>query len=148
MRTRLFREVIALVLLAALPAAVSGYVQLEWRGSPQAELQADEVRPGTARMWGHPVLWVDARSRERFNAGHVEGAILLNEEHWEELIPAFLDAWDPEKTIVVYCDGGKCDASRAVANRLRDELKLESVYVLQGGWTAWRENERKRARTK
>ena len=78
----------------------------------------------------------------------MEGAILLNEEHWEELIPAFLDAWDPEKTIVVYCDGGKCDASRAIATRLRDELKLESVYVLQGGWTAWRENERKRGDSK
>ena len=136
------REFIIIILLAALPAAVSGHLQLEWRGAPQPELQPDEVRPGTARMWGSHVLWVDARSRERYDAGHVHGAILLNEDHWEELVPAFLDAWDPEKTIVVYCDGGKCDASRAVATRLRDELKLESVYVLQGGWTAWHEYER------
>jgi len=137
-------EFIIIILLAALPAAVSGYLQLEWHGAQQPELQPDEVRAGTARMWGSHVLWVDARSHERYDAGHVNGAILLNEDHWEELVPAFLDAWDPEKTIVVYCDGGKCDASRAVATRLRDELKLESVYVLQGGWTAWQEGERKK----
>jgi rhodanese-related sulfurtransferase len=139
---RAIRELVAIILLAALPAAVSGYFQLEWRGTPQPELQPDEVRPGTARMWGSHVLWVDARSRQRFDAGHIDGAILLNEDEWENLIPSFLDAWDPEKTIVVYCDGGKCDASRAVANRLRDELKLESVYVLQGGWAVWRAYER------
>jgi rhodanese-related sulfurtransferase len=145
---RLLRELIAVMVIAAVPAGVSGYLQLEWRGRAQAqpELQPDEVRPGTARMWGSHVLWVDARSRERYEAGHVAGAILLNEDHWEELVPAFLDAWDPEKTIVVYCDGGKCDASRGVAARLRDELKLESVYVLQGGWTAWREDEKKHAK--
>lgn len=137
-----FRELIAILLIAALPAAVSGYFQLEWRGAPQPELQPDEVRPGTARMWGRHVLWVDARSRARYDAGHVDGAILLNQEEWENLVPGFLDAWDPEKTIVVYCDGGKCDASRAVATRLRNELKLESVYVLQGGWAAWRAHER------
>src|SRR5687768_16750153 len=108
---RAFRELLAIVLFAALPAAVSGFFQLEWRGAAQPELQPDEVRPGTARMWGRHVLWVDARSRPRFEAAHIEGAVLLNEDDWETLIPAFLDAWDPDKTVVVYCDGGKCDAS-------------------------------------
>ena len=136
---RSFSQLLYLLLLAAGPAAISGFIQLEWRGN-HPELQPGEVRAGTARMWGEHVLWVDARSRKKYDARHIPGAVLLNEDEWEQCISAFLDAWDPAKTIVVYCDGGKCDASQAVAARLRGELQLESVYILKGGWEAWQKN--------
>jgi rhodanese-related sulfurtransferase len=88
-------------------------------------------------MWGDKVLFVDARSRQRYEAGHIPGAILLNEEQWDTLFPAFSDAWDPDKTIVVYCDGGGCEASQEVAARLRKALGVETIFVLKGGWPAW-----------
>ncbi len=134
---RLLRQLAALLALAAAPALVSGALQLEWHR--RESLDAGEIRAATARLWGEGVQWVDARPRRRFAQEHIAGAILLNEDEWGRLVAKFLDAWDPEKTIVVYCDGGGCEASKAVAERLRTELKLENpIYVLKGGWQAWK----------
>lgn len=131
------RQLAALLALALLPALVSGAIQLKW--NKQEPLGEGEVRLATAQMWGPAVLWVDARTRARYDREHIPGAILLNEDEWERLVPAFLDAWDPAQTIVVYCDRGDCDASRAVVRRLRQELQLDnSIWVLKGGWDAWR----------
>ena len=135
MIARALRQFAALLALAELPALVSGALRREGHRQP---LEAGEIRAATARQWGDKVQWVDARSRQRFEQGHIPGAILLNEDEWGRLVAKFLDAWEPDKTIVVYCDGGGCDASKAVAARLRDELKLENgIFVLKGGWTAW-----------
>jgi rhodanese-related sulfurtransferase len=90
-------------------------------------------------MWGDKALYVDARPRQRYEAGHIPGAILLNEEQWDSLFPLFSDAFDPDKTIVVYCDGGGCEASHEVAGRLRKALGIETIFVLKGGWPAWQQ---------
>lgn len=135
MIARTFREAAALLAFALLPALVSGAVQLQWRGTEP--LAKDEVTLATVEVWNKPVQWVDARPRAKFDAGHAPGAVLLNEDEWNALVPAFLDAWEPGKPIVVYCDGGACDASHAVAKRLREELQLEDVWILKGGWDAW-----------
>lgn len=137
MIARTFRQLAALLALALLPALVSGAIQLKW--SKPEPLGVGEIRAATVKMWGEQVLWVDARSRARFDAGHIAGAVLLNEDEWEKLVARFLDEWDPAKAIVVYCDGGGCESSHAVAGRLRTELKLENVWVLKGGWPTWEE---------
>ncbi len=90
-----------------------------------------------ARAWGENTIWVDARSDEEFAHGHVPGAILLNEDHWNELLPQFLQKWSPEKKVVVYCSSQSCNASREVARRLRVEAQLKNVFVLEGGWEEW-----------
>ncbi len=125
----------ALLALALIPAFVSGAIQLNW--NDKEPLAPGEVLAATVREWGHKVQWVDARARDKFDAGHIEGALLLNEDEWSKLVPAFLDAWDPDRPVVVYCDGGSCEASHAVARRLREELKIGDVHVLKGGLTAW-----------
>lgn len=135
MIARILREAGALLALALLPAIVSGAAQLQWRGAEP--LAKGEVTLATVEAWPKPVQWVDARPRAKFDAGHAPEAVRLNEDEWNALVPAFLDAWDPERPIVVYCDGGACDASHAVAKRLREELQLENVWVLKGGWDAW-----------
>lgn len=135
MSARTLRQALLLLALAALPALVSGAMQLQTHR--EEPLAPGEVRVATAQLWREHVQWVDARPQARFDAGHIPGAILLNEEQWETLLPKFLDAWDPDKTVIVYCDGGHCDASRAVAERLRGELQIQSTFVLKGGWPAW-----------
>lgn len=132
---RLLRQLAAILALALLPALVSGALQLKW--NREAPLAAGEVRAATVREWGASVQWVDARPRDKYEAGHLEGALLLNEDEWTTLVPAFLDAWDPDRPVVVYCDGGSCEASHAVARRLREELSIGNVHVLNGGLTAW-----------
>ena len=135
MIARVARQLAVLLGLALLPAIVSGALQLRWHA--QEPLAPGEVHAATAQTWGDQVQWVDARSRAKFEHAHIPGALLLNEDEWDTLIAPFLDAWDPDKTIIVYCDGGSCEASHKVAERLRADLKIGNVHVLKGGWGAW-----------
>ena len=128
---------LALLLALALPAAiVSGAIQLKWQAA--LALGENEVTLETARSWGDKIVWVDARPRAKFEREHIPGAVLLNDDEWVRLVGPFLDEWEPGKNIVVYCDGGGCDASHAVAKRIKEELQVESpVWVLHDGWDAW-----------
>lgn len=82
-------------------------------------------------------LWVDARSRADYEKEHVPGAVLLNEDEWDICLPAVLAAWQPGQRIIVYCSDRGCRASESVARRLKT-LDLTPVFVLDGGWDAWR----------
>ena len=131
---RILREITLLAALALLLALVSGAVQLQWRAVPAPK--EGEVSVALARQWGAKVLWVDARTRAKFERRSIPGAVLLNAEEWEGLVAKFLDEWDPDKAVVVIGDGSGDNAAN-VALRLKEELKLDGVWVLQGGWDAW-----------
>ncbi len=133
---RALRQLAAVLGLALLPALVSGFVQLRWAPPPPPS-GAGEVTLAMVEPWGDQVLWVDARSRAKYDHAHIPGALLLNEDEWNALIAPFLDAWDPVVPVVIYCDGGTCEASHKVAGRLRAELQIERVHILKGGWSAW-----------
>lgn len=96
-----------------------------------------EIRLADALSASDSILWVDARSSKDYEAGRIPRAILLNEDQWDGLLPAFLSAWQPGKRVVVYCSSQKCHASQEVAERLRAEVGMSDVYVLKGGWEAW-----------
>ncbi len=135
MIARTARQLALVLALALVPALVSGGLQLGLK--KEEPLAPGEVRLATAREWGDRVQWVDARTRAKYERTHIPGALLLNEDEWDALVGPFLDAWDADKTLVVYCDGGSCEASEKVAERIRNELKIGGVYVLKGGWAAW-----------
>jgi len=97
-------------------------------GVSDLELEMDEVDELG------PVFWVDARTDEDFERGHLEGAIPLNVERWEELLLGFLDSWPPDVPVVVYCSSQACLRSHEVAERLQEELGVYKIYVLKGGW--------------
>jgi rhodanese-related sulfurtransferase len=136
-KSLLLRHVLAISALAVLPAvgqAIYYHDRVSWRTSiPASQL----ISVAQARSWGGSAIWADARPDEEFAHDHVPGAISLNEDHWNVLLPQFLAAWSPEKKVVVYCSAQSCNAAREVANRLRDEAQLKNVYVLEGGWEAW-----------
>ncbi len=137
MRSSLVRQVLILAALALAPG-VGGAVyfrhKISWRS---AILPSELATVDQARAWGGNVIWVDARPDDEFASDHVPGAISLNEDRWNELLPEFLAAWSPGKKIVVYCSSLSCNASREVARRLRKEAQLPDVFVLEGGWEAW-----------
>jgi rhodanese-related sulfurtransferase len=136
-RNRWLGQTAALLLLALLPAAGEAVFfrnRISWRSAiPASEM----VAVAQARAWGDTAIWVDARPDNEFARDHVPGAISLNEDRWNELLPQFLGAWSPDKKVVVYCSSLSCNASREVARRLRKEAQLQNVFVLEGGWEAW-----------
>jgi len=116
--------------VALIPALVTGLRTLQW------ERDSNRVDLATIQSWKEPVVWVDARLRKDYEEKHWPGAVLLNLEEWDVLVPGFLEDWDPERKVVVYCDGGACRASEEVAGRIRAEFGLEQVFVLKDGWDA------------
>lgn len=138
----LVRQAGVLLALAALPAiaqAVRYHDRVSWRAPAVAK---DEVTLEQTRGWGDRVMWVDARPDEQYAQRHVPNALSLNEDRWGELLPQTLEAWAPDKRVIVYCSSQSCAASHEVARRLREEAGLENVYVLHGGWETWLEAQR------
>lgn len=105
----------------------------------QEPLRDDEVSmQAVQERWNGGVLWIDARPQEQFDVGHVPGALLLNEQKFEEQLVVHLEILQTnQKPIVVYCSAAKCDASRHVLERLKQLLPIENAFVLKGGWKAW-----------
>lgn len=81
-------------------------------------------------------LWVDARSRTDYDRGHIPGAIHIDHGAWDVGLPQLLASWKPNRPIIVYCSSEECEASKGIAERLR-EGGLEPVMTLRGGWAAW-----------
>jgi rhodanese-related sulfurtransferase len=133
----LIRQVVILAALAFAPGvgeAIYFRDKISWQS---AILPSELVTVDRARTWGDNAIWVDARPDDEFARDHVPGALSLNEDRWNELLPQFLAVWSPEKKVIVYCSSLSCNASREVARRLRKEAQLPDVFVLKGGWEAW-----------
>lgn len=133
------RQALILVALAFLPGigqAIYFRDKVSWRLPVPASEMVTVVQ---ARAWGENAIWIDARTDEEFARDHVPGALSLNEDRWNELLPQFLAVWSPEKKIVVYCSSQSCNASREVAHRLRNQAQppMQNVFVLEGGWEEW-----------
>jgi rhodanese-related sulfurtransferase len=147
MKPALFQAA-GLVLLSAVagvlsqrfhPGAPALYLHLETRVA-EGEVSFAEVR---ALEQAGGVLWVDARVRSEYEKEHVPGAILLNEQEWEQLMFEAVETISRnDKPIVIYCDAQRCDASHRLAEKLRD-LGQPDVRVLAGGWNAWKSGQGK-----
>lgn len=82
------------------------------------------------------ILWVDARPAKKFNEEHYPGAISLDVEDWANLMFEQQETLQGAmgKTVIVYCDGTRCEKSQDVAKRLREFLGLDPVFLLKGNW--------------
>lgn len=84
------------------------------------------------------VLFLDARSKELFDAGHIKGAKNLP---WYEVDDYFIEIvndLDRNIRIITYCDGENCDLSHELALFLK-QLGFPNTQVLVNGWTVWQE---------
>ncbi len=117
------------------PQAPAWY-RVENDAGDQYRLTLEQLRE---RYSPEQLLWIDARTAEHFDAGHVEGAHLLNDENWSEQIWNLRDQFSflDGRAVVVYCDGASCKRSAAIGQRLRSELGIEPVWVLEGDWREW-----------
>jgi rhodanese-related sulfurtransferase len=139
----------AVIVLAAILAAAGTHVL---HPKAPAWYRAEEpLREGEVTMalireqWSSDVLWVDARLRRDYEAGHVPGALLLNEQEADQLLfDHFEKLQDNKKPIVVYCGTEACQASQKMAAYLRERLPGMEILVLKGGWDAWQKAQKNR----
>lgn len=128
---RAWTPTVAIVLVATLAAAVCAKVH-------PASLAAENppaIDWATAAASDRPILWVDARSPSQYLGGHMPGAVQLWEQDWQDGLGRFLEAWQPETLVVVYCPAARCHAGERVAARIHRETGIEAL-VFAGGWEA------------
>ena len=131
-------------LTALLHPRAPAWTAAEARQREQQQREQDPLAVDLAavRSWGDQVIWIDARSAEEFAQGHIPGAIRLNESQWAALEPAVVERWTPDVKLVVYCSSTGCNASKAIARQLRQQMQWDNVYWLAGGYEAWQEAQR------
>jgi len=134
---RALRQSSVLLATALVPALLAAMLHPRRPSWSRAQAEVPEVNWAAVSAWAGPVLLVDARPPEAFALRHILGALSLPESRWEAQLPGVVRAWQPGCRVVVYCDDRACDASQEVAQRLRRELGIDPVFVLQGGWSAW-----------
>ena len=84
------------------------------------------------------VLFVDARTRDNYDDGHLPGAVSLPVRQFDELIDTFIDQHAIEQPIVIYCSGRTCEDSHNLAQLLMDFGYVDVKVFIDGfpGWQA------------
>lgn len=136
-----WRQALLILALASLAAGLSASFHPRrppWFETSDPATVRWEIDLAAARAMSAegPVVWIDSRPRADYDKGHLGGALLLNPEEWGDLMfehqEALRAAFD--HPVVVYCDGEGCERSADIAQRLRELLGLDPVYVLKGPW--------------
>lgn len=83
------------------------------------------------------VLWVDARKKAEFDAGHIPGAVNLTLEGWAGELGPVVDLWQARRPVVVYCGEGGCSLGKEVAAKLKKSVPTMEVKILKGGYESW-----------
>jgi len=88
-------------------------------------------------LHGQPgTLFLDARTTEAFEHGHIPGALHLGRASFETDFPRVESQLKPATTLVVYCTSRQCEDSSIVATRL-SQLGFTHDLVFEGGWAEW-----------
>ena len=82
------------------------------------------------------VLFVDARSHDNYEDGHVPGAVSFPVGQFDEQIESFLNRHSPDTRIVTYCSGRTCEDSHNLAQLLSD-VGFTHVSVFIDGFPGW-----------
>lgn len=81
-------------------------------------------------------IFIDVRTRARYMAGHIPGAIHLERRKFDEVIGDVSD-WLPMDTVLItYGRAGEFTPARSVANWLGD-LGCKERYVMSAGLEGW-----------
>ena len=81
-------------------------------------------------------LFVDARSRDDYESGHIPGAISLPVGQFNKQLESFLNQYPPDQPIVTYCSGRTCEDSHQLA-RLLTDAGFNEVRIFIDGFPGW-----------
>ncbi|MBI1190454.1 MAG: hypothetical protein GC200_07235 [Tepidisphaera sp.] len=115
--------------------------------SPKAGASAETPKPAALGLdisveqaWelfqsGTP--FVDARAMNEYEEGHIDSALWMpSEEFMNGHTPEALQLLDAKAPVVVYCDGGLCDASKNVVVLLQ-QAGFTRCHILTDGYPGW-----------
>lgn len=85
------------------------------------------------------IVFLDARSKKLYDAGHIPGARLCHHYRQGEYLPALLDELRGADLVIIYCAGGDCEDSIQLATDLvfTHGLSKEMIAIYEGGYEEW-----------
>ena len=100
------------------------------------DLEIDDVEIAKQIYDSGEAVFVDARSREDYEEGHIKGAVSLSVGQFNVVIDTFKAQYSTASTIVTYCSGRTCDDSHKLA-QLLFEQGYTKVGVFIDGYPGW-----------
>lgn len=88
------------------------------------------------RMKDDGSVFIDARRKPDFEAGHVEEAISIAVDTNDVLLKDATKAVPVDSSVVIYCQSNRCQYADIIAGRLR-LLGYSDVSIFEGGWVEW-----------
>jgi len=83
------------------------------------------------------VVFLDARSLEKFRIGHIKGAESLPLDQFDNFIKAFKMKYPANTFLITYCSGRTCDDSHRLEELLFDHGYV-NVSIFIDGYQSWK----------
>lgn len=90
-------------------------------------------------LWEQGAYFIDARHHDQYDAGHIEYALRLTSGEFDtdfEYANWVMEQIPQDGTVVIYCVGGDCDASKNVAARL-EQFGYTDLRIMGAGYNEW-----------
>lgn len=84
-------------------------------------------------------VFVDARSQEEFEAGHLPDAIPCDYWHVGNRINAVMPRIQGAEKVIVYCQGKDCEVGLGLCRSLMRmaQVPRDNICLFEGGWEEW-----------
>ena len=149
---RMFWQAGAMVLLAVTMGVLVNQIRsdrlplvADWSAEARLTLESGEsmvisLEEARELCSSRRSTFLDARSSEIYEQGHILCALNLPWEGVEEYFDAVMTDIPQDSLIITYCDGVSCELSKDLALELFYR-GYDKVRVLVNGWTLWKENQ-------
>ena len=81
-------------------------------------------------------IFIDARDPEEYESGHIQNAINIPYDYYEDY-EDIIDELDDSGIYIIYCSGGECTLSIDLADYLYNEILIDKLLIFEGGWPEW-----------
>ncbi len=109
---------------------------LDFRKKLNKEIPIVDFKAAHSNFLDNSKIFVDARNPEEFEKGHIKDAVSMPEKLLSKFLPEFLEKFNVETPLLIYCGGLDCSASVDLANLLF-EKGYRNIEVYAGGWKEW-----------
>ena len=83
-------------------------------------------------------VFIDARDPEDYESGHIQNAINIPYDYYEDY-ENVINGLDDAGIYIIYCSGEECSLSIDLADYLYNEKLIDKLLIFEGGWPQWRD---------
>lgn len=146
-KKRLLQQVLFILILSSIIGLganfhlIKKYLQREFRQSFLSSEKFPAITfislPEAEELFvSKEAIFIDSRPKADYWEGHILGALSIPFEQQKDKEALVELGLLPDKSLVVYCDGGACQSSVELAKSLA-AYGFKSIKVFFGGWVEW-----------